>query len=924
MATNTHSFISRFIRRAALLLTSLALGAAAWPQEVMQEVVLEEIIVFATKRAADVQEIPVAVTAITGDEIQNAGIKDVFDMQQYAPGLIVGQSQTATTSNFYIRGIGTSSNNFGLESSVGLYVDGVYRSRQNSMINELVDVEAVEVLRGPQGTLFGKNTPQGAINLRTVAPGTGESNAFVELTAGDYGLMRLAAASNFSLSDNTAIRATVFSSQRDGYVDEYGGESDVFNDRDRFGGRLQLAYSNNDNFDMRIIADYSEIDETCCVAMSRVDSIVANNYTDPTSPIPGGLVPGSDFILFGLGGTVFSANPYGPAEIGLLTAVAQQLGLPANGTILGSRSFDDYVVSLNARPNSTSEDAGLSVEFNWDLANDWTVTSITGYRSFDTTSTIDADFTDSPLLNRQQQAQQSSLSQEIRLSGEFGDRGTWVTGLYYFDQELDNQKQTNGEILLGPYLDAAVPELPLATFLVDTAAGLDLLLGDGTLLPSQAAFPTGSFADDVVSQEHRSAALFGQVDFPIGDNFLLTLGARYTDEQKDMTATFVQTAQGGPPDLNGLILVGCQIDVALGGLPIQELTDACNGLRFLESQGAVFPLSPSAPISLVPVNPADPADPANIAAAILAPYSSAGWGTYLFAPLSPRPDIVTNLDDDQVSGTAKLTWFASDSAMFYVSYGEGYKSGGTNTDRINPAFSVLFGPETSETIELGMKADFGNGFRVNAAIYDTQIDGLQANSWTGTGFNVQNAGEVSLNGWELEGWWQATDTLNFQAYWVHIDGEYENFLLGTCRDAWVFHNGQPDPGSGGDIDANICDRSGDPLAYTPEDTFYFSFTKDFMIGDSTSLYLRGEYSYYSEAFTDGDLDPFTALDEVNLVNARIGIRWEDAGSELVFWGRNLTDERYYHGSFDPPVQAGRINSYPAEPLTWGATFRMQF
>jgi len=924
MATNTHSFISTTLRRGVLLLTSIGLTVPVWSQDSSQDMVLEEIIVFATKRAADVQDIPVAVTAITGDEIQNAGIKDVFDMQQYAPGLIVGQSQTATTSNFSIRGIGTSSNNFGLESSVGLYVDGVYRSRQNSMINELVDIEAVEVLRGPQGTLFGKNTPQGAINMRTVAPSTEERNAFVELTAGDYGLMRLAAASNFSLSDTTAMRATVFSSQRDGYVDIRGGQSDVLNDRDRFGGRLQLAYSNNDNFDLRIIADYSEIDEACCAAVSRVDSIVANSYTDPTSPVPGGLVPGSDFILFGLGGTVYSANPYGPAEIGLLTAVAQQLGLPGNGTILGSTSFEDYVVSLNTLPNSTSEDAGLSVEFNWDLANDWTLTSITGYRSFDTTSTIDADFTDSPLLNRQQQAQQSSLSQELRLSGEFGDRGTWVTGLYYFDQDLDNQRQTNGEVLLGPYLDAAVAELPLAAFLVDTAAFLDATQGDATIQPSMAAFPAGAFADDDVSQQHRSAAIFGQVDFPIGDDFLLTLGARYTDEQKDMTANFVQTAQGGPPDLDGLVLVGCQIDVAVGGIPIPELQDACNGLRFLESQGVVFPLSPSAPISLVPANPADPTDPANIAQFILNPYASSGWGTYLFAPLSPRPNIVTNLDDDQVSGTAKLTWFASDSSMFYLSYGEGYKSGGTNTDRINPAFSVIFGPETSETIELGMKADFGSGFRVNLAVYDTQIDGLQANSWTGTGFNVQNAGDVSITGWELESWWQATDTLGFQAYWVHTDGEYENFLLGTCRDAWVFHNGQPDPGSGGDIDANICDRSGDPLAYTPEDTFYFSFTKDFMIGNSTSLYIRGEYSYYSDTFTDGDMDPFTSLDAINLVNARIGLRWENSGSELVFWGRNLTDERYYAGSFDGPVQAGRVNSYPAEPLTWGATFRMQF
>lgn len=872
-------------------IASLAVGtvcAPAWAQDDSQDdVKIEEIIVFATKVAADIQDIPVAVTAITGEEIENAGIKDMFDLQQYAPGLIMGQSQTTTTSNFQIRGIGTSSNNFGLESSVGLYVDGVYRSRQNSMINELVDVEAVEVLRGPQGTLFGKNTPQGAINLRTVAPANDDANAFIELTGGDYGLMRLAAASNFSLSDSTAMRATVFTSQRDGYVDDAAGGSDVYNDRDRWGARLQLAYTNRDNFDMRIIADYSEIDETCCVAVSRIDSIFANSYTDPASPVPGGLVPGTDFLLFGLGGTIFTSEPYDAQTLGLITAVAQGLGLPANGTIVPNTAFDEYIVAYNTVPNSTSEDAGLSVELNWDLANEMTVTSITAYREFDTTSVIDADFTNVPLLHRGQAAQQSSISQELRLSGTIGDRGSFVTGLYYFDQDLDNQRDTNGEALLGTYLNLAEPDLVLVTNGVNAISAAT----GGQIPPAGAAFPQGVFADDDVSQQHQSWAVFGQADFPIGENFLLTLGLRYTDEDKDMVANFVQTAQGPPPDLAAIETVLCSADPVCGpafGLP-----------------------------------PFDPADPAT--QAVIAPFTFDGWGTYLFAPLSPRPDLDTSLSDEQVSGTAKLTWFASENTMFYASYGEGYKSGGTNTDRIDAAFDPIFGPETSETIELGMKADLRDlNLRVNLAIYDTQVEGLQANSWTGTGFNLQNAGNADTSGWELETWWVPTESLTIQAYWVRSDAVYEEFENGTCWDAWVFHNGMPDPNSGGDIDAERCPRSGGRLAYNPEDTFFFAFTQDFRLGSSVTAYLRGEYSWYSETLTDGDLDPFTELDSLSIVNARLGFRWESAGSELVFWGRNLTDERYYAGSFDAPVQPGRMNSYPAEPLTWGVTFRMDF
>ena len=264
--------------------------------------------------------------------------------------------------------------------------------------------------------------------------------------------------------------------------------------------------------------------------------------------------------------------------------------------------------------------------------------------------------------------------------------------------------------------------------------------------------------------------------------------------------------------------------------------------------------------------------------------------------------------------------------MFYASYAEGYKSGGTNTDRINPAFSEIFGPETSETIELGMKADFTNiNLRLNVAVYDNQIDGLQANSWTGTGFNVQNAGKADTQGAEIEAWWQPTDTLGFQAFYVRSEGTYEDFENGTCWDAYVFHSGQPDPNEpNGDRDANICPRAGGRLAYNPEDTFFLAFTKDFMIGNASTLFIRGEYSYYSEVLTDGDLDPLTELEAINIINARVGWRWDDAGTELAIWGRNLGDERYYPGSFDAPVQDGRMNSYPAEPRTWGVTFRMDF
>jgi outer membrane receptor protein involved in Fe transport len=934
-----------FFRSAVSIMAAAFLASGV----IAQETYLEEIIVTGTKTVAgtDVQEAPYAITALTDGYLEDAGIKDVFDMQQNVPGLIVGQSQTATTSNFSIRGIGTSSNNFGLESSVGLYVDGVYRSRQSSMINDLVDIETVEIFRGPQGTLFGKNTPQGAIQMLTKKPSPDDPDAFVELTAGDYGLAKLSAATSFALSDNTAMRATLSSTQRDGYVSDIAFGEDVLNDRDRYGVRLQLYSTPSDRLDVRIIADYAEIDEVCCVAVAQVDGIFAKNFVDPVdSPGTGGLVLGPDAFQYFLGGTIFTgmrdsdalANGLTWADGQLLLAgVHQGLGLPVGpGSFVSGTPFDEYRVAVNELPRSTAEDAGLSIELNYDFDNGAQLTSITGYRSFDTFDSIDADFTDVPAIQRTNAAQQSSLSQELRIAKDFDNGGSFVAGAYYFTQDLDNQKETNG----GPLLDGMVsffePLLPLGAFLVDTASQLDNPLagfgGDGSIQPAGVGFPStalgdssDSFSTDSMMQEHDSWAVFGQVDFPLGDNFVVTFGARYTEEDKTMIGRFTQGAQGPPINLDALALVGCQLDVALGGLPIPVLQSTCAGLRALEQVAppGTFLISPSAPF-----NPNDP-----VAGFILAPFAFDGWGTYRFDPLAPRGDLNESLKDDQLTGTVKLTWLPSDTTLFYVSWGTGYKSGGTNTDRISAEFDPVFQAETSESIELGFKADFPDAnIRLNIAIYDTQIDDLQANSFTGTGFNLQNAGKADTNGGEIEFLWYPTETFTVQAFYARSKADYDSFEDGTCWDAFTFHTGTDDPGVQ-PPDPNAppsllteerCSRTGGRVAYNPEDRFFLGLTKEFSVSGSTTAFVRGEYSYASDLFTDGDIDPLTIQDQLDLYNLRLGLRFENADAELVLWGRNLGDERYYAGSFDPPLQDGRMNSYPAEPRTYGLTFRKHF
>ncbi|MEX1266766.1 MAG: TonB-dependent receptor, partial [Woeseia sp.] len=501
---------------------------------------IEEIVVTAQKREQNIQDVPVAVTAYTGRMLEESAIKDIRDLAAIAPSLISNQSQNSTTSSFSIRGIGTSAQNFGLESSVGLYIDEVYRARPSSIINNLVDIAAVEVLRGPQGTLFGKNTPSGAIIIRSVQPGH-ERNAFLEVTAGDYGLLNIAGATNLSLVDDVlALRITGFSGQRDGYVSDLNLGDDVINDRDRAGGRLQVLFTPNDQLDIRLIADYAEINEICCAALTRQDNITAFGRTDGM----GGPVFGSDALLLGLGGTV----------------------------ITGDR-FEDHVTALNRLPQSSNEDAGVSLELNYDFGGT-KLTSISAYREFDSFDQIDADFSNVDILTDTNRAEQNSVSQELRLTGGLGDRTTYVAGVYYFSQDLDNSSTLD----LGAATSAFLSANPLLSQVISS-----INLFSPPFPPVADPFPSTAFARDVMLQQHENWAVFAQADFELSDEFILTAGLRYTDEEKELRGTFENSPLGPPPDFTQIVTV-----LTLVQMGLLDPTDPANAPTLLAAFGPTY------------------------------------------------------------------------------------------------------------------------------------------------------------------------------------------------------------------------------------------------------------------------------------------------------------------------------------------------
>lgn len=848
---------------------------------------LETIVVKAQKRAQNLQEVPVSVTAFTGDEMAEAVIKDLYDLRTNVPALGTFQTQSATNSSFSIRGIGTSSQNFGLESSVGMYIDGVYRARQNSMINNLVDVAAVEVLRGPQGTLFGKNTPSGAILIRTVAPSHDGDDGFIEGTIGTLGLVNLAAASSISaIEDVLAFRVTAFGSMRDGLVSDVNLGDDTINDRDRFGGRLQALYTPSDDLSVRVIADYAKINEICCGAPVQLSN-------EKALGVPGR--SGTDALLRQLGGTI----------------------LPDGD------SFYEYKVALNYLPKSTMQDQGLSAEVNYQINESTSFVSISGYRNFESFDHIDGDFSDVDLLSLSNDSTQRSFSQELRIDYS-GEDVNAIVGAYYFTQDLDlDYRLTSGEDLNEFYMSNFMGQLdPLL-------GGINFFAQNtgGAIAPAAEAAPGGAHFDHIAKQEHESYAVFAQVDYQLTEKLTLTAGLRYTDESKTLSTEFFERMPGGtayptafgsvgdPTDPSTIVPGTLLYGAGFAGAVLTQLQSSFDFSSLAGQQAfAAFLRSPQGQGAMQ----------------ALVPFQSPGWGFKTIAALTQdRPDIHAKLDDDQITGTLKLSYQPNRDTMVYYSYGTGYKSGGTNTDRIALGLDPVFKAETSTSHEVGLKADFPEqNVRINTSLYSAEVDDFQANTFAGVGFNLQNAGVYEVQGLELEALWLATDDLEVKLAYAHTNAKYKEFARGNCWNAYEFHytaDGQPAADPGASAGNAYCDRKGGRPEGEPIDYAVLSLKQSFEPSEGVYAYFQAEYSYFGDMILDGSDDPLVKQEAYGLLNMRLYFNFEEYDTDLIFWGRNVLDEEYIGGTnFNTPLQTGKINGFVSEPATFGVTVKKRF
>ncbi|MGH6612578.1 TonB-dependent receptor [Sphingomonas sp.] len=430
-----------------------------------------EIIVTARRQSERAQDVPIALSVLTGASLERTGGYTLTDVQFQTPSLTAYNSNPRNSS-IGIRGIGVSSASDGLDTSVGVYIDNVYLGRPGMALSDLIDVDRVEVLRGPQGTLFGRNNSAGVLNITTRKPEFSFGST-AELSAGNYGYNQERVSVTGPLIDGLlAFRVTGFNTHRNGVLDNIKTGLDA-NSVGRAGGRIQLLATPASNLTLRLIADYSMEDDSCCVSATKL------------------VLPASLSATTGRTLQALAALGYTPA-----------------------RSLD--FTRNNSPQNMKTDQKGVSFQADWDLGFA-SLTSISAWRYWHFSPLQDSDGTPLDVIQvNVAQTKDDQYSQEVRLASRPG-RFTWQVGAYLFHQRLKdhfilNQFGTDASNFYTTYARLANPAAPAVTIA-----------------------PGSQYLDDVDTTVD-SVAAFAQANFAVTDRLTLTGGIRYTHDKRSGTS----------------------------------------------------------------------------------------------------------------------------------------------------------------------------------------------------------------------------------------------------------------------------------------------------------------------------------------------------------------------------------------------------
>lgn len=933
-----------FTRGAAVAAIAFSLSAHAQETAPAEEVAAPEvqdesvIIVTATRRASPLSDVPIAVSAVTAASLQNSGANDIRQLNQLAPSLLVSSTGSEANGSARIRGVGTVGDNPGLESSVAVFIDGVYRSRTGAGLTDLGEIERIEVLRGPQGTLFGRNASAGLINIVSKGPEF-SFGAKGEITFGNYDFWRVSGSVTGPVSEKIALRMDGVWSQRDGFmklVDAAGKKVGDANDRDRYFLRGQALLEPNEALSIRLIGDYTNRDESCCAAVY----ISTREVVDPTPGVPGDAAPAPTTnrivqILNGIkpGSTPLVPNPYS-----------------RTASITPGR---DYVSKL--------KDWGLSGEINYDFGGT-KLTSITAYRDYKSNDYGDYDYNRADILYRDPNTyrQFETFTQELRLQGEaFEGKLDWLVGSYYANEKLtlednivygaDYGRFATCRLLTGSFAASPPNGVTPGTFpyaACGSAPGITNVINN---LPA----PQSAFAPffnqlagiqggtgDVHSryfQKSKNWALFTHNIVHITDKLDFTGGLRYTHESKKFSASF------------------------------NNNNATCSGMQSNTTLRAIINAGPP-----TPANPAH--NPGYAAAAGLLTFACLGNSSDGLRGLTV-PD---KISDGEFSGTAVLSFKPMREMLLYASYSRGYKAGGYNLDRFElgntgvplpptsaqlnsspgnyfrartnaDGSSLRFAAEKVDSFELGMKYA-ARHWSTNVAVFRQEFKDFQLNTFNGTGFVVQNINgcDAALSatrtcakkdvkpglisqGVEVELSASPVRNVRVSGGLTYAKAKFAKRLVGSS-------DGQTP------LDTALFLLPGNLNSNAPEfvTTASFAWTPDIGSSGLSGLFyidgrMTGDYN------TGSDIFPEKTQDGYDVWNARIGIRGPDQRWAVEFWGQNIFNTKYTQVAFNSPLQgsgsvaqvrtfgaptyaAGNqlFSAYLGEPRTYGITIRGKF
>ena len=458
---------------------------------------IDEIIVTATKSEKTLQEVPVAVSVVSAESIEAGNVIDLMDLKQLVPSFDTRQNQTSINSSVYIRGFGGGGSSVGIEPAVAIVVDGVYRTRIPGALDDLPAVERIEVLRGPQSTLFGKSASAGVVNIVTKKPSQ-ETQIKASVSVGNYNSQKTKFYMTSGIADNLAMAVSGSKNSRDGFFQNQvlGAQGDVGN-RDRYSVRADFLYTPSDDFSMRLIADRSSADEVCCGVVNafRLDQ-------------------GSYVVVAAAGGTI----PNAATDPGAAHA--------------GKTYF-------NFRPSNENVNEGISLNIEKDLG--WgALTGMIANRTMKYSTLQDVDFDSAPLTDSGRDTMDIDSDQiELRLAFSTGNID-WTTGLFYSDEDISGSSQlTFGPAFRG-YMNAQAYMLtgnPAIFDLLESPLAFEAFLGTNpeTGEAYTQFYAPGQGVVDSAEQSNESLSIFAQADIKLNDKLSLLLGVSRLDDDKEVS-----------------------------------------------------------------------------------------------------------------------------------------------------------------------------------------------------------------------------------------------------------------------------------------------------------------------------------------------------------------------------------------------------